>query len=238
MKLPKRISPCPILEANVELRFSSNVPPDAVFGVIYSQFKNDYNKLDKLPILQLPEQIRAADANLRYQPHYKLTKGNMVLLIGPNVMNVGCKTEYVGWDKLYPIIEDHFSKVKSANVINKALRFGLRYINFFESDIFDKINIRLDLETLTAKPKNTYIKTSIEHNKYNNLIQISNNATTQKNGKTISGSVIDIDLSISDMKFDIIHKIPDIVNDLHKEEKIIFFSILKDSYLAELNPEY
>jgi len=59
MKIPKKIDPCPIVEAIVEIRFDSNLPGDAIFGVIYNQFKEDYPKFTKLPILQLPEAIRS-----------------------------------------------------------------------------------------------------------------------------------------------------------------------------------
>lgn len=63
---PKKISPCPIVEASVEIRFTSEVLPDAIFGIIYQAFKDEFSsKPEKLPILQLPEQIRSMDRNLK-----------------------------------------------------------------------------------------------------------------------------------------------------------------------------
>ena len=41
MKIPKRINPCPIIEAIVEIRFEANIPPDAVFGVIYNEYPEE-----------------------------------------------------------------------------------------------------------------------------------------------------------------------------------------------------
>jgi uncharacterized protein (TIGR04255 family) len=69
IQLPKKISPCPITEAIVELRFESDIPNDAVFGIVYQDFKTDYPVLEDLPILQLPESIRKQDKALHYKPY-------------------------------------------------------------------------------------------------------------------------------------------------------------------------
>lgn len=51
MELPKKIDPCPIVDAIIEIRFSTNIHPSAVFGVIYNEFKDKYPTVEKLPIL-------------------------------------------------------------------------------------------------------------------------------------------------------------------------------------------
>ena len=67
--LPKKINPCPILESIIELRFSTSFPHDAIFGIIYKEFKDLYPKVEPLPILQLPEIVRREDKNLLYKPY-------------------------------------------------------------------------------------------------------------------------------------------------------------------------
>ena len=84
MKLPKKITPCPIVEAIVEVRFESDIPEDAIFGVIYSKFKEEYSDLEKTALLQLPEQIRSKDPSLKFKPYYKLRNENFILQIGPD----------------------------------------------------------------------------------------------------------------------------------------------------------
>ncbi|MCE2887858.1 MAG: TIGR04255 family protein, partial [Pseudanabaena sp.] len=74
--IPKKITPCPILQAVVELRFETVLPSDAVFGILYSLLSSQYNTFEKLPILQIPEILRSQDPNLRYQPAYKLIDDN------------------------------------------------------------------------------------------------------------------------------------------------------------------
>jgi len=39
--LPKSIETCPIIEAIFEIRFESTVPGDAIFGIIYNEFKTE-----------------------------------------------------------------------------------------------------------------------------------------------------------------------------------------------------
>ena len=75
MDIPTKITPCPIVEVIVELRFEADLPDEAVFGVIYSSFRNETGEIEKLPILQLPEALRSTDPNLIYKPHYRLRKG-------------------------------------------------------------------------------------------------------------------------------------------------------------------
>src|SRR3990172_1532349 len=107
--LPKKISPCPIAEATVELRFSAAVLPDAVFGIIYREFTKDFpGKVEKLPILQLPEAIRAVDPKLMYQPHYKLVAGNLTFQIGPRMTSLSNSKEYIGWENFQSKLKEVF----------------------------------------------------------------------------------------------------------------------------------
>ena len=72
MRLPKSISPCPIREAIAEVRFESNVPADAVFGIVYQALQKDFPKSEALPIVALPTLIRDATTDFVFQPHYRL----------------------------------------------------------------------------------------------------------------------------------------------------------------------
>jgi uncharacterized protein (TIGR04255 family) len=70
------------------------------------------------------------------------------------------------------------------------------------------------------------------------MLQIANNATVNRNKKIMTGSVIDIDVSMSNPKLDILNAISDIITEVHEEEKILFFSLLNTEFLAQLTPEY
>lgn len=72
MDLPKTIDPCPIVDALLEIRFQTLTHPNAVFGLIYNELQKDFPKVENLPILQLPDAIRASDPNFKFKPQYKL----------------------------------------------------------------------------------------------------------------------------------------------------------------------
>ena len=51
MRLSKEISPCPIIDAILEIRFIPNIHPNAVFGLIYNTLRNDFPNVENLPII-------------------------------------------------------------------------------------------------------------------------------------------------------------------------------------------
>ena len=145
MKLPKKIDPCPIVEAIVEIRFDSVIVSDAIFGLIYNSFKDSYPTTEKLGILQIPEAIRSSDQELSFKPHYKLLNDDFIFQVGPKVLSIVSTKEYVGWGKFIEEILRSFKIVKDLAIIDKVKRIGLRYINFFDFDIFEKINLNMKL---------------------------------------------------------------------------------------------
>ncbi len=86
----------------------------------------------------------------------------------------------------------------------------------------------------------TNIRTEITDSKIKKILQIANNAQIVVGTESELGSVIDIDC-IHDMSEDS-QRFFEIYNDLiekaHREEKELFFSLLKDSFLETLNPVY
>ena len=78
-RLPVSIQPCPIVEAIFEIRFESSYPRDAIFGIIYKQFKDEFHKVIQLPVLQLPAAVREQDPNLKFTPHYKISADNFTI---------------------------------------------------------------------------------------------------------------------------------------------------------------
>jgi len=146
-KLPISISPCPIIEAIFEVRFEASVPGDAIFGIIFNEFKNEFQNVEQLPILQLPAAIRSQDPNLKFSPHYKIQNDNFIIQIGPNVFSLANINEYCGWDSFLNKICEMYKKLKNLDLIKKQLRASLRYINIFQdSNIYPYSNIHFSLK--------------------------------------------------------------------------------------------
>jgi uncharacterized protein (TIGR04255 family) len=238
-RLPKKISPCPIVEAIVELRFSSEVLPDAVFGIIYQAFKDEFSeKVENLPILQLPQPIRSMDPALKYQPYYKLIGGNLILQVGPRVTSLSNVKDYIGWETFSPRIKETFSKLEKLKIIKSVEKLGIRYINFFKLDILDNINLRIVMNDEPLKALQTTLKTEIQEDSFVNILQIANKAKATIQNKAITGSVIDIDTVSTDIGETFFERMENLLEKGHNIEKKLFFSLLKKEFLSTLNPEY
>jgi uncharacterized protein (TIGR04255 family) len=239
IKIPRKITPCPIAEAIIELRFNSEFPSEAVFGILYGKLKNDYEKtVETLPILQLPSAIRNQDLHLRFQPYYKLHSGDFILQIGPKVISLASTREYVGWSEFSQRINTTIESISELGVIKQVLRLALRYINFFDFDIYDNIRLRLMMGEKPFITNSTALKSILKTEKFISTLQITNEANIEVNKTKKRGSVIDIDTSIERASGISLTEIASLLDEGHFEEKKLFFSLLKDEYLHSLKPEY
>lgn len=235
MKLPEYIEPCPIIDALVEIRFSTNTHPNAVFGLLYNSLKTDFEKVESLPILQLPEQVRINDKNLKYKPHYKISSKDYVVQIGPEVITISSFPQYLGWHEFSKKIYDVLSKIEQPSIIDEIQRVGIRYINFFNSNIFNNITLSININNEPINNENTVIRTQFAHESFNSTLQIANNAVDNNNEH---GSIIDIDTFTTEGLNDFFSNKEEIINSGHKEEKRLFYSLLKKNFLDSLNPTY
>jgi len=237
--LPKKIRPCPIIEAIAELKFASAVLQDAIFGIIYQAFKDDFpGKVERLPILQLPEPLRSTDPNLKYQPYYRLIAGDLLFQIGPNVASINNVKNYLGWDIFSKKITETFSKLENLKIIKAIDRLAIRYINLFKLDIFDNINLGIVINGEPLKALQTTLRTEIQRDDFINILQIANNANANIQNQVINGSVIDIETVYKDSPNTLFKEMDNILGKAHLIEKRLFFSLLKEEFLKTLNPEY
>ena len=235
MDRPKRIEKCPIVDAVVEIRFESSINPNAIFGIVFNEFKNHYPNVEALPILQLPEPLRTKDPGLQFKAHYKISGDDNSIQIGPNTLVIGAKMPYQGWETFSKEIFDILHRTFNLNIIKLVTRLGIRYINFFELDIFKYINLDLRINDRKIDLTNTLVRTEIENAGFKSILQIANNAKmTDK-----SGSLIDVDTFKT---YEPAHKFNsnyvDEINQGHLEEKESFFSLLNPEFLNTLNPIY
>jgi uncharacterized protein (TIGR04255 family) len=218
------------------------LPSEAVFGVVYSKVGSDFDKVKNLPILQIPEIVRAKDPNLTYQAHYSLIKENfpVQLNIGPRTITFSNTNKYIGWGSYYSFIEEKLDKINDTNVIHLPERIGVRYVNFFDTQILDRVNLNLSIQDHEVKSESTHIRTELFDDKYQLVIQIVNNQNVTIQGKNNFGSLIDIDCiynyekSNSSLKDSFLN----VIDKAHDKEKENFFGLLLEDFLSDLNPVY
>lgn len=234
MTLPKAINPCPILDAVFEIRFTTKIHPSAIFGMVYNILQADFPKVENLPILQLPEALRAADPNFKFKPHYRISNENFVTQIGPDVLTISSFPKYAGWNEFSKQIFNILDSLEKAGIIDSVLRIGMRYINFFDNDIFKNIDLKICIGKDNIAYKNTIVRTEIEQESYKSSLQVANNV----NNNNKLGSIIDIDTFTESNLNNFFTKKENLISNAHTKEKELFYSLLNQEFLKTLNPTY
>lgn len=234
MNLPIKIDPCPIVESLIEIRFLPNTHPNAVFGLIYKAVQEDFPKVENLDITQIPEPIRNENPGLRFKPHYKLSNEKFIFQVGPDVISLASFPNYWGWTRFSQEFLALTKNLKEIGIIKSVSRLGIRYINFFNNDIFENIKLKISLENKNMAKPNTGIRTIIDQGSFSSLLQIANNVKV--GGK--EGSVIDIDTYRTEGLDVFFEDTESIIQSGHEKEKELFFQLLTDDFLNTLNPEY
>lgn len=237
--LPIKISPCPIIESKIEIRFTPNFPPDVVIGVAYNLLSQTGScSLTQLPIMQLPADIRSKDPQFQYQPTHTISNKEILVHVGPNVAIIQIRNlDYPGWHTFRRIINDIVSKLRTSNLIQKIEYIGLRYINFFPNiNIFDKINLRI--EGLAQRGHATIFRTELDSEKFTNVLQISDGVHVKNPRLDCDGSLIDITTVVLPRHGLTLENCISHIDEIRAGEKELFFSLLKQDYLDSLSPEY
>ena len=241
-KLPSGLKSDTVLEAIFEMRFEPEPPNEAVFGVIYPIVMSKFSGLQHipLPVLQLPDVVRNNDIQFKYQPLNRLQGTELSISIGPRVFSFSILKPYIGWGKWKPSILDILNKLSDSHVIKSVTRTGLRYLNFIERDVFPLVNVDVKIINSTVKPLSTNVRAEIAEGEYMKALQLANNASINEKGQNKKGSLIDIDVvrnkKITNYDFKI--NLETILDKSHMMAKQLYFDILKQDFLTELEPIY
>lgn len=238
-KIPKKITPCNISNSICELRFNSSIPGDAIFGIIYTAFREEFSVVEKLPILELPASVREHDPALEFVGQYRIKSEKFLIQIGPKMVSLSVVGDYVGWLVFKEKLVEIFNKIESLGVYSydQVTRLGLRYINIYpEMDILknSRVTLKLDEDDLLNNSINLFVE--IPSDKATMQLRVVNSASmTTNDNKVISGSIIDIDVALDPRDFDSYEQMTEYA---HDAEKKLFFSTLSKEYISTLNPEY
>lgn len=239
MTRPIRITPDPIIDAVVELRYESDVPPDAILGMLFSQVKSKYPDFKKLPITSIPEEIRKNDPIFLFNPYYQAQHGVYSFNVGPRVISLSNTGQYAGWKKGYfSELKELLNNVKNADFVKHFLRLGVRYIDFFESDIYENINLSIKLNDKHLAAKQTTFSAIFQHADFLTKAQVLNNVSVKVDGQQKKGSIIDTDTYYEPQDKFGFDGLNDLIDRCHEESVGFFFNLLKPEFLKTLNPEY
>jgi len=239
LSLPNSIEPCPIVDALVEARFIPNLPDEAVFGALYEPLSKDFQKVENLPALQLPPQIRNLNPQLRFQPTYRLRGEKYYISIGAKVFAVGIHMPYPGWTAFRGKLISVFETLASKPVVKQLQRLGIRYVNAFEGDVTRRLTLETRLSGQPLEGAKTFFRTLLQRDGSKVLLQVSKDQTVKRppDFKRI-GTVVDIDVSQSATQALDLQSLTTFIDDAHQIAKKLFFELLQPDFLNELHPIY
>ena len=129
--LPTKLKYDCILEAIVEIRFDGKEPTEIVLGrLIDCPDWASYTK-HRMPISDVPVEVRISDPNLRNLPLFDLRSddGLFAVKVGSHVLSVHNVGSYVGWEKFRPAIKIMVEQLIAVLPNVTVKRIGIRYVN-------------------------------------------------------------------------------------------------------------
>ena len=224
----------PILKAIFDIWYETDIASELIPGKISDVC--GYTKLKELPLSRVPKDIIINDNNLKYQPLYELYDENKPYIITVGHKAIGLKIEntYEGWEESFlPEIKEIYSKIIDQKILKKILRYGLRYINFFENENIlqtSKISIKIN-DNEISDSKVTFINEKVLDDITTRVIV--DNQIELENKK---GSILDI-VSFNDTVQEevSIETLIEVANKLHTSDKDYFKEVINDELSRELN---
>lgn len=152
--IPKRLKIEPLIEVIWEIRFHSkmNSLVEILPGILYTEFKEHYTNIIKLPHSELPSSVLKHDPNLRYVPTIRLEGDPYAIQIGEHVVSLSCRRPYSGWPKFGEQIKLLTRKLKETQLLTEPERFSLKYIDIISTSQAQDLSV-LDAQFVLAKKK-------------------------------------------------------------------------------------
>jgi len=237
-RLPDSISPCPIVEAIFELRFTTTETWATLPGLLYALIRDKYRDQRRLPLDHVPEELRK-DSAFTHMPLLQFLSPDFLIQLGPRVISLVTKSNaYPGWPRIKQELEWLLGEIKKAGFLDEGERLGIRYIDFFAEDIFPNLLLNVHLCGQPLKGSECQVATVLRRPPLAMRLIASNGAVVKVDGVPKSGSILDVDAWFGALDFDVFENGVKRFDDAHLAVKQLFFGLLREEYLATLNPQY
>lgn len=232
------LSKSPIIEMTLDIVCSYNIPTEAVVGVLYTIFQRDsffgVTNIQGLPVLNLPEAVRENEANLRNKPTHRIECRNGLISVGPHILSISILPPYKSWSNCISFIKKAIENIRQPGLIKEVGNINLRYLNFFKSNIFDNIELNINLRDKKFIFPSTIFKVEIPSEKGRvKVLQITNKVHVKNIalGFDDDGSLLDIIVVSKTASLD---SLIQSIEESHQDAKNLFFDLLKKDFVNSL----
>lgn len=237
--LPTKITPCSIVESVFELRFVTTESWRTLPGLLYAAIREKYPEQKDLPLARLDDEFRRQDSALTYLPLMRFSSERFIIQFGPRVVSLVTKTNaYPGWLAIEGELKWLLERIQEAGFVREGERLSVRYIDFFTMNIFSglKLDVRIDDHPLSAGE--LHVATVLRRPPFVVRAQIANNAIVGLGAEAKTGSILDLDVWLGPMDFELFTNGLAKFGEAHALVKQVFFGLMRDEFLTSFAPEY
>lgn len=243
---PKKLITVPIIQAVAEFRFAGGPEESGaiLLGLLYSQFRDKFPKMERLPLAEVPAGIRRVDPSMRFAPTFRLSDADRCgVLIGDHVLSVYVMEPYPGWSEFQPLISSVWNVAQNSGVVSNIERMSVKYINLLAAkagdDHLKQTNIRFELGPFSVASRPFQLRTELSDRGLIAIVEVAAQAkaTVPKGGERV-GLVLDIDVVKNGPIADFWKVYPQLLEGVHAYEKEVFFSLVNPKTLETYGPIY
>lgn len=232
MNLPKEITPDNIKDSIIEFRINYSLPYESVLGILLKDIlKNKiYENVSSNNELNIP---KIGSRN------YLFYNENIKFQLSPNSLVINCFREYITWKKFFPEIKKIIALLSSVDSDIYLNRIGLRYVSeYVNNDLSKILNFKFSFSQNDIKSNRFSFSSEFDFEGSSVILSLKNQMPYNNTENKLSH--IDIDVSKRDVKISILNEnlLLDYLQEIHIQEKKIFFGLLKKEHLQSLNPKY
>ncbi|MGI4735768.1 MAG: TIGR04255 family protein [Janthinobacterium lividum] len=240
--LPIRISPHALLATLVEVQYCLHGPLELALGVFSQALRPDFAYEQQL--MELVEQQTQ-------QPAEPLFQGRGVSVrVRPDRLLFNCVSataapppgsngDYLGWAAYFAVIQEVLTRLHATGELADLTGVAVRYVNALPGIQLNQ-QLQIQLPTLGSLPgpdSTLYRATFTEAGEPGFRIALQLTDRQQVPGQTELSSIFDVTVRVDTPQADL----PTLLARLdqaHTREKEVFFGLLDDDYLAQLDPVY
>ena len=164
---------------------------------------------------------------------------DFLIQFGPRVVSLVTKpNQYPGWAAVEKEMTWLLGQLQTLGFVSEGERLGVRYINFFSVDIFEKLLLDVMTGGKRLAGAELSVATVLHRPPLTARLQVANSAILGTGNDAKHGSVLDVDVWAGSLDFDVFQNGLAKFGEAHQFEKQIFFGLLRDEFLRTLNPVY
>lgn len=240
-QLPVKIQPDNLKDTLVEYHFQSEVPGEALAGLVYQELKDSFKIVPRASrAWQIDPQnlfkVDTHDGLLLTDDCIKIHLKNESIIFN----TVG---KYPGWSKFSSCIYEVMGRLFQADFLKSIQRVGMRYISEYpEMSIFEVMKGSPVVSIPGGDGQNSTYRTEVKYEGCEVTLSIADKVPAKTNtaSELTYFSLVDIIVAklFHSQPISGIETIKTETNLVHRVEKLFFFGILTDEFIASLNPEY